>query len=79
MWQEENMWLHYVKNIIAADVPSAVFLATYLREINFSKIFIGTLEVLDLNKYKVVKKKNKIRAYLNERNTVPFVFVICNN
>ena len=24
MWHEKNLWLHYVKNIIAADISSAM-------------------------------------------------------
>ena len=79
MWQEENTWLHYVKNIIAADIPSAVFLATYLKEINYSKHFIATLEIIDLNRYRIVKKPNKIKMLLSESGLRPFVFVVCKN
>ncbi|MCD6011591.1 MAG: hypothetical protein K0Q79_1453 [Flavipsychrobacter sp.] len=79
MWREEKEWLHYVKNIIAADVSSAVFLASYLRYTSISKDYAAALEVVDLQKYKVIKKANKIKIALRERSKIPFVFVVGKN
>lgn len=81
MWRGNNNseWLHYVKNIIAADVPSAVFLASYLKYTGISKDYALALEVIDLQKYKVIKKAGKVRTALRERMKVPFVFVVCKN
>jgi len=79
MWQGENTWLHYVKNIIAADVSSAVFLATFLRHNNYNKRYASALEVIDLQKYKVIKKANKVRSILSNRAPEPFVFVVGKN
>jgi hypothetical protein len=76
---ENNVWLHYVKNIIAADVPSAVFLASYLRYTSISKDYAASLEVFDLQKYKVIKKANKVRITLRDRMNIPFVFVVGKN
>lgn len=79
MWQEENIWIHYVKNIIAADVSSAIFLASYLRRSNMNKSYVAHLEVIDLQKYKVIKKKNKVRAALNDAMNTPFIFFVGKN
>ena len=79
MWQGENIWIHYVKNIIAADVSSAIFLASYLRRSNMNKSYVAHLEVIDLQKYKVIKKKNKVRAALNEAMNTPFIFFVGKN
>lgn len=79
MWQGENTWLHYVKNIIAADVSSAVFLATFLRHNNYNKRYAAALEVIDLQKYKILKKEHKVRAALADRTSVPFVFFVGKN
>ena len=79
MWQEENIWLHYVKNIMAADLSSAVFLASFLRSINMTKSYVTALEVIDLQKYKVIKSKNKVRAALGTAGQTPFVFVTGKN
>jgi len=74
-----KVWMHYVKNIIAADVPSAVFLASYLRYSVIRKDYASFLEVIDLQKYKVIKKRDKVRVALGNRVNVPFVFVVGKN
>jgi len=80
MWgKQDKVWLHYVKDIIAADVYSAVFLASYLRYSALNKTHVAFLEIIDLQKYKVIKQKNKVRVALKERADVPFVFVVCRN
>jgi len=79
MWQGNNVWLHYVKNIIAADVSSAVFLASYLRYTGIRKDYVSSLEIVDIQRYKMIKKADKVRAALNERMHLPFVFVIGKN
>ena len=79
MWQGNKEWLHYVKNIIAADMPSAVFLASYLKYSGISKDYAACLEVADLQKYKLIKGKNKVQQALRNRAKIPFVFVIGKN
>ena len=80
MWSGHNkVWIHYVKNIMAADVYSAVFLASYLRYSGISKNYIPSIEVLDLQRYKVIKNPPKIRAALQNRMELPFVFVVGKN
>ena len=79
MWHGNNTWMHYVKNIIAADVSSAIFLASYLRHSNMSKNYASSLEIIDLQKYKVIKQHAKVRIALRERINIPFVFVVGKN
>lgn len=80
MWQEEkNIWIHYVKNIIAADMTSAIFLASFLRRSNMNKSYVAHLEVIDLQKYKVIKKKNMVRAAISEAIGTPFIFFVGKN
>jgi len=79
MWRENKTWLHYIKNIIAADVSSAVFLAAYIRHCTISKNYTSSLEIIDLQKYKVIKQDAKVRIALRERINIPFVFVIGKN
>ena len=79
MWNKENIWLNYVKNIIAADVTSAIFLAAFLRRNNMNKKYAASLEVIDLQRYKVIKKEYKVRAALNNALNMPFVFFVGKN
>ena len=79
MEYRNNVWLHYVKNIIAADVPSAVFLASYLRHSGITKDYALAIEVIDLQRYKVITRADKVRAALRDRVKTPFVFVVGKN
>ena len=79
MWREEKEWLHYLKNIIASDVPSAVFLAAYLRHAKITDTYVLSVEIIDLQKYRVIKNVNKVKAVLRERTKVPFIFTVCKN
>jgi hypothetical protein len=79
MWRGNQVWLHYVKNIIAADVSSAVFLASFLRQTEISKNYAASMEVLDLQKYKVISQENKVRIALRDRLDDPFVFLVGKN
>ena len=79
MWHGNKVWLHYVKNIIAADVSSAVFLASFLRYIELSKNHASSIEIVDLQKYKVIRQDTKVRSALRERVNIPFVFVVGKN
>lgn len=81
MWgdKDNNVWLHYVKNIIAADLRSAIFLASYIRSNSITKNHARYLEVIDLQKYKIINNEVKVRTALSTRADVPFVFVIGKN
>lgn len=80
MWNgQDKVWSHYRKDIIAADISSASFLSAYLRNLAIHKNYLPQLEVLDLQRYKVVKQPNKIKVALKERTSIPFVFVIGKN
>ena len=79
MRNKDHVWLHYVKNIIAADVPSAVFLASYLRNTSNTREYTAALEIIDLQKYKVIRHAAKVKAALRTRISTPFVFVVGKN
>jgi hypothetical protein len=64
---------------MAADIPSAVFLASFLRHNSNSKNYISSLEIIDLQKYKIIKQDAKVRVALRERANIPFVFVVGKN
>lgn len=79
MWRKDQVWLHYVKNIIAADVSSAVFLGSYLRHSRNTKSYVQALEIFDLQKYKLITKVHKVRGALRDRSNIPFIFVVGKN
>lgn len=80
MYRESGKaWLHYINDIIAADVYSAVFMASYIRHTNIHKHHAASLEVIDLQRYRVVKPASKVRQVLQDRNRKPFVFIVGKN
>lgn len=79
MWQKDNTWVKYVKNIIASDIHSALFLATYVRQLSFNMNHCICLEIIDVNKYKIISNHKKVRSKLREISRTPFVFVVGKN
>lgn len=79
MWGQDKVWLHYRKDIMAADMNAASFLSSFLRNLTINKTYTQHLEVVDLQKYKVVKQAPKVQTALRERTSVPFVFVVGKN
>ena len=75
----KKIWMHYVKDIIACDVYSAVFLASYMRHAIINRTYSDSLEIVDLQKYKVLKQPAKVRQSIRERANIPFVFVVGKN
>ena len=80
MWSKSNKeWIKYRKDIMAADNQSAVFLADFIRHNAILKLHTSQVEVLDLQRYRVIRQPMKVRIALKERVDVPFVFVIGKN
>jgi hypothetical protein len=79
MGGQDKVWIHYRKDIIAADVSSAIFLSAYLRHGAIHRLYIPCLEVIDLQRYKVVKQAVKVKVCLIDRMHIPFVFAVCKN
>jgi hypothetical protein len=79
MWGEHKIWHRFLNDIIAADSGSAHFLATYLDHIRISKKYICSLEVVDLQKYKIITQPVKVRIAMRERLHIPFIFLNCRN
>jgi len=72
-------WLHYIKDIIAADVYSAVFLATYVRTAERNKSYFPNLEVVDLASHRIIKQAPGVQLALSDSELDPYMFVIGKN
>lgn len=80
MWfNNKHIWLHYAKDILAADEGSARFLQRYLYFANIYRAHFSVMEVIDLQKYKIVRHPRKVKQSVKERLHIPFVFLSCNN
>jgi hypothetical protein len=80
MWSGSNkVWLQHRKDIMAAETADGKFLADYLRFMTLNRSYISNIEVVDLQRYRVIKEQNKVRIALAQRIDVPFVFIIGKN
>lgn len=80
MWGKQNkVWIQYKNNIIASDVNTAIFLSRYIKHSAIHKTYIPTLEILDLQRYKLITNPRKVKAALKDKLDTPFVFTICKN
>jgi len=80
MWgKKDKIWMHYLHDIIAADLGSGVFLAQFLRNIRRNRSHAQALEILDLQHYKIIRKASRVQASLRDACGASFVFVIGKN
>jgi len=80
MWgKKDKVWMHYVHDIIATDVASGVFLAHFIKQSRIRKSYVSALEVVDLQRYKVIRKTQKVLSALSDISSSSFVFVVCKN
>lgn len=80
MWGgQHKVWIHYRSDILATEQHEGDFLARYIRASAIAKIYISSLEVLDLQRYKVITRRIKVQVALGERIHTPFVFAVGKN
>jgi hypothetical protein len=79
MWYRDRVWIQYLKNILASDSSSARFLERYTLRVSISKEYTTALEIIDLQRYRVIRNTQKVRNSLNEKKNKPFIFVVCKN
>ena len=80
MWSgQDKVWMHYLNDIIAADVASAVFLSSFMRHAVRNRANAQYHEIADLQKYKLIRSTNKVRIALSNRANLPFVFILGKN
>lgn len=77
--RENKLWIHFRRDIIAADVSTALFLSTFLRSSIVKRSYANHLEVIDLQRYKVISGNRKVRTALRDKIDTPFVFVVGKN
>ncbi len=80
MWSgQDKVWMHYLNDIIAADVASAVFLSSYMRHALRGRTLAAYHEVADLQRYRLHRTPKKVRMAMAGRAHLPFVFIISKN
>ncbi len=80
MWSgQQKTWIHYRNDIVASDVNTAIFLSGYLRQVSIHRLYVNSMEIADLQRYKLIKEHKKVNMAIRERLKTPFVFTINKN
>jgi len=80
MWGGSNkVWFQFRKDIIASDIQEGAFLADYLRFLAVTRTYIHTIEVADLQRYKMLKQPQKVKNALTGSFDMPFIFPLHKN
>ena len=77
--REQKVWMHYIGDIIAADLRSAVMLATFLRRSSGDYGHVRAFEVIDIQRRRLFHDPYKIHSALRHRKQDPFDFILCRN
>ncbi len=77
--REQKVWMHYLGDILAADLRSAVMLASFLKRNATDFGYVRVFEVIDVPRFKIHKDPFRIHTALRKRKDNPFVFVACKN
>lgn len=80
MWEDNDTeWTHFRQDLMARHRASARLLAGFLRRVDKHRLHTGVLEVIDLQKYRIITSPKKVGTALRERLHLPFVFVVGRN
>ncbi len=78
--RREKIWKQYPQNIAAVNNREALYLLHYITYIEITKCYLGTTEILDAQRYRVINKKNSILKVLmlSEKERI-FLFPVNKN
>ncbi len=76
---KERVWKRFTGNAIATDETEAVFLTRFTKETEMKRAFVRTIEVADLQHYRLVKDIRKVDKVLSAQKRDPFVFAVSKN
>lgn len=60
----ERVYNKFTQQVIAVNYAEALFLKRFVLECFFSKYHLNSTEIIDIQQYRLVKKKNKINDLL---------------
>lgn len=76
----ERVWFKFEQNIVAVNDEAALMLLSYLRQAQLNGLHYSAIEIIDLQRYKLITRKNLVRnvLHLPSRDLV-FIFPVCKN
>lgn len=75
--RSEKIWKYYPKSVLALSHDEALYLSHFLAKVRHTKHYINLIEIIDLQRYRLIRKKNIIQRILNmdfDRQKFLFLF-----
>ena len=76
----ERTWKRYPLQISAINNQSAIYLLHYISHVRTSACYLNLVEIIDLQRYKIIRKKRTIKKLLDQPEIDDhFVFPVFKN
>ncbi|WP_118972719.1 hypothetical protein [Taibaiella koreensis] len=76
--RSEKIWKQYPQNITAVNNKEALYLLHYLSYVRITKCHLGLTEIIDLQRYRIIRKKQQVHRLLAEKDKL-FLFPVNKN
>lgn len=63
--RSEKTWKYYPQNILALSREEAMYLRQFLSKVNYTKHYLSLMEIIDLQRYRLIRKRNVILRMLS--------------
>lgn len=78
--RSEKIWKYFPQNILASNKTDASRLNQFLLHINHTKGYLYFMEILDFQRYRLIRKKSLISKVLSlPENKMTFLFPFYKN
>lgn len=79
--RSERIWKQYTQNISAISHQEALYLLHYLTFVHITRNYLHLTEIIDLQRYRIIKDKKKVYKLLSRplQDSESFLFPVNKN
>ncbi len=79
--RSKRIWKQYTQNISAVNHQEALYLLHYLTFMQITRNYLNFIEIIDLQRYRIVKDKKKVHKFLSRsaKDAPHFLFPVNMN
>ncbi len=79
LWQRKQNWYYFDTGLMGRHHKDADFLKKWYYQKSINGEIASYFEVIDLQRYKVISKPQKVQVALREKRNTAFIFFACLN
>lgn len=79
LWQRNQKWYYFDTGLMGRHHQEANFLKNWYYQKSIKGEIAQYFEVIDLQRYKVISKHQKVQIAMREKINEPFIFFACCN